>query len=144
MIMIVYFMKELEAACAKWKHVSFDDGAILVRWRLPASKSDQQALSVSRTWGCICSPPGQAPVPCAYHDLLWLRGAAERRFGQVSPDLPVFADRHGRHCKKEAVVETIRRVAIAAGETAVSAEGAWIHSGHTPRSWGVSGWHPAG
>eukprot|EP00959_Pyramimonas_sp_CCMP1952_P409675 8585839-Pyramimonas_sp.AAC.1 len=63
-----FLLREIEASLMLNSAVTIDMDTETVRIRLPVSKTDPQALSCTRSWGCVCSPAGRAP--CPYHAAL--------------------------------------------------------------------------
>ena len=67
-----FMLREIELSLALWHSVTFDLGARLVSWNLPASKTDPRALGKTRSWGCLCTNSAGSGTggPCPYHALL--------------------------------------------------------------------------
>ena len=85
--------------------------------RLPASKTDTQALGCNRAWSCVCVNPDayDCTTPCPYHAAVCLRLELARRFcdrdGQLPPDLLLFPNDQGAWCDRDSFVRTIIQMA---------------------------------
>ena len=129
------------AALVTLKGERHDD--FCVEWRLPASKSDQQALGVARSHGCACG--GAAPAGCPYHaveaQLRRLRRWFPRRWTDSScdMDLPLFPDSEGAPVTKEAMTATLVEAANRLKVPLSTPDGSARISGHTLRRTGAQG-----
>ena len=108
LIMTAYFMRELEAACAKWKHISFNEATATVRWLLPAS-SPTRGHSRSRGPGVVSARlPGllgpRAPTTTSGTCTSSRRPdlAAWTRACQCSPTRPGSTARRSRWSRRSA------------------------------------------
>ena len=114
-----------------------------VQWRLPASKSDPQALGVARTHGCACA--GHSVAGCPYHAVATQLARLRRLFpdrcrGQAfDMDLPLFPDVSGTPVTKEAMTATIVAAAAKLKIPLASADGSARVSGHSLRRTGAQG-----
>ena len=112
MVLGAWFMlREVEAATAKVENVKVDTSEVLgeprVHWSLPASKTDQAALGVNRSHGCLCV--GKADPLCPAHAawdqqrrLLLKFGVKQADGSTVLPEgLPFFPNGQGQGCSKE-------------------------------------------
>ena len=97
-----FLTREVELSCTRAALIEFDvdaDNLPLVRWRLPASKNDQEALGVARAHGCSC---GASPASCPWHaihgQLQRLRRLFPGSFVEGKPvlSLPLFPDARGK------------------------------------------------
>ena len=122
-----------------------------VRWHLPASKTDYEALGVGRTHSCRCSP-STSPYACPVHlllDHLWyLQEKLPGRWSGAHPDedLPLFPDQDGSPVSKVAMAQTILYAADLLVIPRQSPDGSERFSGHSLRVGGAQGlallgWH---
>ena len=145
-----FLTREVELSCARAALIEFDvdvDNQPLVRWRLPASKNDQQALGVARAHGCSC---GSSLASCPWHALRMQLDRLQRMFPQSFVEgkpvltLPLFPDASGKVVEKEAMTETIRMGAGRLGVTLEASDGSARVSGHSLRMSGAQGLSRAG
>ena len=145
-----FLAREVELSTARAALVELDvdaNGASVVRWRLPASKNDQEATGVARAHGCACSG---SLTSCPWHaarlQLQRLRARFPDRFDGDNPhlDLPLFPDVQGRVVTKEAMTATIRLAAEKLGVRLEAADGSSRVSGHSLRVTGAQGLARAG
>lgn len=114
-----------------------------VEWRLPASKSDPQALGVARSHGCACG--GSSPAGCPYHavesQLRRLRRLFPEKWSNEKCDmnLPLFPDVEGGTVSKESMTNTLVEAASRLGVPLASSDGSARISGHTLRRTGAQG-----
>ena len=156
-----FLMREAELAGARacnMKVITQGSAPPLVSWALPASKSDQQALGVSRTHGCCCSGAfrRRCPVHAAWDQLLILeekfpdcfepRGSRTEAEPPVCRDdsLPLFPSAAGGICTKEAITETIIQAAKFLKVPTEKPDQSERVSGHSLRATGAQGLARAG
>ena len=130
-----FFMaREIEISLALVANFTVLDGPEIL-WRLPASKTDCQAVSVSRTWKCLCQ--GQPNYPCPAHEavrhLTLLKSKFANSVGELPRDLPVFPTVSGRVATKEKVVATFECVGKSFGCPLVDSLGRRAFGGHSLR-----------
>ena len=58
-----FMLREIESSLLLVRNVIIDLVRATVNIRLSASKTDPEALSVSRTWGCTCEDDSAQPCP---------------------------------------------------------------------------------
>ena len=137
-----FMMREVEAANARISDVTVKvhDGKPRVCWALPASKTDQRAVGVSRAHGCLCgaSPRPSCPAHAAWAHITELKA----RFGELPADSPFFPDARGRTCTKEAMASTLVEAARFLDAPIESATGRI--TGHSMRVTGAQGMASAG
>ena len=145
-----FLAREIELSTARAALVEMDvdaRGAPIVRWRLPASKNDQEAIGVARAHGCACTG---ALTSCPWHaarlQLQRLRARFPDRFDGDAPhiDLPLFPDLQGKVVTKDAMTQTIRIAAEKLGVRLDAADGSSRVSGHSLRVTGAQGLARAG
>ena len=112
-----FLAREVELATTRAKLVSLEtntEGDPVVKWYLPASKTDTQARGVARAHGCCCSPA--APASCPYHaveaQLARLRRLFPSRWSSTGPedDLHLFPAADGTPVTKGKMVQTMQMV----------------------------------
>ena len=140
-----WLAREMELSTARASLLSFRlcEERLVAAWCLPVSKTDQQALGVSRAHGCTCLAPRLSQV-CPAH-AAWCQRAALRVWwpgrhseaGIPERSLPLFPDSAGNPCQKDAVVATIRVAAQLLGLPLVSSDGLQIWTGHSLRVGGA-------
>ena len=146
-----FLAREVELATTRAKLVTLEtnsEGDPVVKWYLPASKTDAEARGVARAHGCCCTPA--APASCPYHavkaQLARLRRLFPSRWSSTGPadDLPLFPSADGAPVTKEAMVQTIveaaRRLRVPLNAPDLSAR----VSGHSLRVTGAQGLAKAG
>ena len=114
---------------------------------LAASKTDPQALSVWRYWGCLCREgsssafPGTLPLQaCPYHAALnqaTLVRALALRINSPPSELLFFPTCTGEAVAKAKVVETFEHIASALGEPLKGDRGRRRFTGHLFRVLGA-------
>ena len=146
-----FLMREIEASLALASSVTLETSSATpsVAWALPVSKTDPQALGVSRRHGCSCRSPSSPTPSCPTHalwdQLLFLRRRFPERFkmkgDQSVPDatLPLFPNERGEVCDKEAVVNTIIEAGRKLGMVVANSDGTERLSGHSLRVTGAQG-----
>ena len=145
-----FLTREVELSCARAALIEFDvdaDNLPLVRWRLPASKNDQEALGVARAHGCSCvNSLGSCPWHALRCQLDRLRRLFPSSFADDQPciTLPLFPDIHGKVVEKDAMTETIRIGAGRLGVPLEASDGSARVSGHSLRVSGAQGLSRAG
>ena len=141
-----FLTREIELSTTRAAHLTFDkneDNEPIVRWTLPASKTDQQALGKAVVHGCACGPHSRCG--CPFHagqaQLERLRRLFPEKFEQGVPsmDLALFPTIKGHTVEKEAMVATIVKGAEKLGIPLVSADGSARVSGHSLRVTGAQG-----
>ena len=109
-----FLTREVELATTRAKLVFLEtnsDGDPVVKWFLPASKTDVEARGVARAHGCCCAP--SSPASCPYHaveaQLTRLRRLFPDRWSASGPDddLPLFPSTDGSPVTKDKLVQTI-------------------------------------
>ena len=143
-----FMLREIEASTLTVQDVEVIESEVLgvprVSCSLPASKTDQRALGVTRTHGCLCRvrPDALCPAHAAWDQ----RRRLIRRFGteKVHGCFPFFPTVEGRVCGKEAVAETFVAAARHLQVPVESPDGAERVSGHTLRVTGAQGMARAG
>jgi len=120
----------------------------VVKWHLPASKTDAEARGVARAHGCCCS--AASPASCPFHavesQLSRLRRLFPGRWSADGPaaDLPLFPAADGTVVTKEAMVQTIVEAARRLGVPLSSPDASARVSGHSLRVSGAQGLARAG
>ena len=137
---------ELSAARARFITIHTAGPQIHVRWTLPASKCDQEAMGVSWSHFCSCTSSSSPSPACVAHALwdqaLLLRKRFPARFGddgRPDTDLPACPDVYGKPVEKSRMVATIVRAAELLGCATSTADGAARITGHTLRVTGAQG-----
>ena len=129
-----YFLtREIELSLALVGNFQVLPGPRVV-WRLPATKTDPAAASVTREWGCLCQESSSYPCPahCAAEHLSVLT----RRFGVdggLPPELPVFPTVSGKTCEKHNVVRSFEELGRLCGLPLVDPLGRRAFGGHSAR-----------
>ena len=147
-----FLTREVELSNARALALEFSsrsDGTQFVRWHLPATKTDTQAMGIARTHRCICALGPRSPR-CPVHALKdqWLH--LQRRFparwldGRPDPQLPLFPTVDAGICTKEDMRATIERAATELGIPLASPDGTERVSGHSLRVTGAQGLARAG
>jgi len=140
---------ELSTALAASAELTFPErGVPLIRWHLPASKTDARATGTAREHGCACGPtPSPAcPAHAAWDQVHFLQSHFPQRWegGRPASDLPLFPNAEGRACTKEAMTETIIRAATLLNVELAAPDGTERVSGHSLRATGAQGLAAAG
>lgn len=134
-ISVFFLLREIEASLCLASHVTIDRMRRTITIKLSASKTDPAAISVSRTWGCICD--GDAKVPCAYHAGAANVDALIAMFADDSETLPCglpfFPTLRGHICSKESVVQAFEGIANDLDLPVTSSDGSRLLGGHTAR-----------
>jgi hypothetical protein len=147
-----FLTREVELSTTRACLVTFEvngDGAKVVKWSLPASKSDVEARGVARAHGCCCGLVSMTPS-CPYHAILAQLSRLKRMFPErwtaegPAPDLPLFPASDGSVVTKERMTETIIEAARLLGVALASADGSGRVSGHSLRATGAQGLARAG
>ena len=124
------------------------DGSAVVRWSLPASKTDCEARGVARSHGCNCdgSPGASCPYHAVERQLDRLRRLFPERWSDEGPhaDLPLFPTADGEAVAKERMVATILAAAKKLQVPLTSADRSARVSGHSLRVTGAQGLARAG
>ena len=133
-----FLTREIELSLALQRHITLDRSTLVVRWLLPASKTDPTAVGVTREWGCLCVV-GKA-LPCPYHaadaHFTWLHSQFSED-GTLPEQLPLFPNLTGGHVAKCTVVDTIEHLAALAGASTVDSLGRRAFGGHSCRVTGA-------
>ena len=82
-----HILRGAESASALAESLSVNATALSESWLLTASKTDPQAIGVTRTWGCVCS--GVAPSLCPYHAAVHHLDLLQKKFGTAEGVLPL-------------------------------------------------------
>ena len=146
-----FLTREVELATSRAKFVSLDRGSRgedLVRWFLPASKTDIEARGVARAHGCNCEGGGRASCPfCAIKgQLARLRRLFPGRWSDDGPDLdlPLFPSVDGAAVSKDKMVATIVEAARRLHVPLATPDRSARVSGHSLRVSGAQGLARAG
>ena len=149
-----FMLREIEAAAARASHVDLVTSEVLgearVHWSLPASKTDQAALGVNRSHGCLCvdkaDPLCPAHAAWDHHRRLLLRFGVKGEHGnlELPEGFPFFPNAQGRTCSKEEMAATFVAAARHLGVPAASPDGSERITGHTLRVTGAQGMARAG
>ena len=111
------------------------DRSLVTIW-LPASKTDPEVLSVTRTWGCVCPEgEGRDAHSCPFHAALEQKTVLQQTFGErVNEDgFPFMPKKNGKTCTKAQVVAGVRRAAKKAGRRTTNEYGEELLGGHFAR-----------
>ena len=147
-----FLMREVELATTRAHLVSLEkgpDGEDVVRWHLPASKTDVEARGVSRVHGCSCLAEGRVGS-CPFHAAKFQFARLRRLFpqkwkrGSWDLELPFFPDEHGRVVSKDVMTATIREAGRRLAVQASSPDGSEKLTGHSLRVTGAQGLARAG
>ena len=120
----------------------------MVKWYLPASKTDTKARGVARAHGCSCTT--SAKPSCPYHAVLdqldRLRRLFPDRWSSSGPadDLPLFPAEDGSVVTKDRMVATIVEAARRLHVPLEAPDGSARVSGHSLRVTGAQGLAKAG
>jgi hypothetical protein len=131
-----FLTREIEISLAFAVHFRIIDGPTgpEVEWRLPVSKTDPRAVSVTRTWKCLCS--STQPFPCPSHTAVSHLDDLRSRFGidgSLPDSLPLFPTRDGNISEKSKVVQTLEALASRCGASLVDDLGRRAFGGHSFR-----------
>ena len=146
-----FLAREVELATTRAKLVSLEvnsEGDPVVKWFLPASKTDTEARGVARAHGCSCT--STAWPSCPYHavvdQLERLRRLFPERWSSSGPadDLPLFPAEDGTVVTKDRMVATIVDAARRLKVPLVAPDGSARVSGHSLRVTGAQGLAKAG
>ena len=110
-------LREIELSLMLASSVTVDKPREKVTILLPASKTDPEALSCTRSWGCV--PPAEPdPLACPFHAAVAQQELLEKTFGKEklrSAGFPFAPTRAGGAASKEQVVHNVQQVAQARG-----------------------------
>ena len=141
-----FMMRELEISTLKCGMVQIVESEVLgeprVSCSLPASKTDQKALGVTRTHGCLCTvrPDPLCPAHAAWDQARRLRLLLKLNVMDSLPsDLPFFPNAELRETTKEAVASTLEAAAEKLAVPKATPDGSERISGHTLRVTGAQG-----
>ena len=146
-----FLAREVELATTRAKLVALEvnsEGDQVVKWYLPASKTDAEARGVARAHGCCCI--SAAPASCPYHAVVAqldrLRRLFPDRWSAAGPadDLPLFPAEDGTVVTKERMVATIVDAARRLRVPLESPDQSARISGHSLRVTGAQGLARAG
>ena len=131
---ICYFfvLREIELGTMLYESVTVSVGKKTVTILLPATKTDPQALSCERSWGCVCPEGLEDASACPFHAALEQKKALRELFGD-EVDLegfPFSPTVGGKAVSKEQMVAAIQRVAKEAGLELRTADGKLNFTGH--------------
>ena len=131
-----FLTREIEMSCALACNMKLleNENGLAVSWKLPASKTDPQAVSTTREWGCLCKKGRVSPCPA--HMAKEHLQCLEVKFSKTqidSGELPLFPDESGGFCSKESVVETIEQLAVKTGASLLDDLGRRAFGGHSAR-----------
>ena len=128
-----FLLREIELSLALVANFQVVEGPVVI-WKLPASKTDPEAISVTREWGCLCSRNSTSPCP-AHFALRHLELLRDRFCvdGRLPIDLPVFPTLAGEPCSKEAVVRTFEALGSRCGLPVRDPLGRRSFGGHSAR-----------
>jgi hypothetical protein len=103
---------------ARVKDFIVDEKSLRVHWALPASKTDVQALGVSRSHKCICKSHQPLERICPFHTAVSYLTVLKNSFPEVQnfDDMPLFPNGNGSPLTHAAPVRLIRFAAAAAGD----------------------------
>ena len=125
----LFMLREIEASLAKIVHVTIDETFSKVSILLPASKTDPKALSVTRTWSCVCRvAPNLCPVHLIAKHLKFLRSKMP-----ITSCTPLFPAVSGETVDKQDVVKTVEGLAERLGIAVLDSQGNRRFGGHTFR-----------
>ena len=105
-----------------------------MEWRLPVSKTDPRAVSVTRTWKCLCQ--STRVFPCPSHTAVDHLGELKTRFacdGVLPDSLPLFPAVSGATTDKAKVVRTLECLAEMYGASLTDDLGRRAFGGHSFR-----------
>ena len=110
-----FLTREVDLSTTRARLVTFEvngAGGNVVKWSLPASKSDVEARGVARAHGCCCGLEVKTPS-CPCHAILAQTSRLKRLVPErwtaegPAPDLPLFPASDGRVVSKERMTVTI-------------------------------------
>ena len=147
-----FLTREVELSTTRARLVSLElgqDGQKVVRWHLPASKTDVEARGVSRAHGCGCipgAPVRSCPFCAISSQLARLRRLFAGRWkdGVADIDLPLFPTAEGFVVSKDKMAETIVLAAKKLGVPTEAPDASSRVSGHSLRVTGAQGLARAG
>merc|ERR1712086_1037609 len=146
-----FLAREVELATTRAKLVALEvnsEGDPVVKWYLPASKTDAEARGVARAHGCCCI--SAAPASCPYHAVVAqldrLRRLFPDRWSAAGPadNLPLFPAVDGSVVTKDCMVATIVDAARRLRVPLESPDQSARISGHSLRVTGAQGLARAG
>ena len=141
-----FLTREIELSTSRACHITFgtdEVGDPTVRWQLPASKTDQQALGKAMVHGCACSP--SSSCGCPYHsakaqlDRLLRLFPSRFKNGVADVDLPLFPTAAGNTVDKDPMTSTIIAAAKKLNTELTSSDDSARVSGHSLRVTGAQG-----
>ena len=141
-----FLTREIELSTTRARHLTLGRDELdddVVKWVLPASKSDQQALGKAMVHGCSCGP--RSTCGCPFHagkaQLARLRRLFPDRFvgDEAALDLPLFPTVAGKAVEKDAMVLTIVEAARKLRHPIANADGSAKVTGHSLRVTGAQG-----
>ena len=128
-----FLTREIELSLALVANFAGTPGPTGV-WKLPATKTDPTAVSVTREWGCLCQEGSNHPCPahCAVRHLEILHERFAEK-GRLDPELPLFPTEEGAVCDKSKVVETFESLGALCGLPVTDPLGRRAFGGHSAR-----------
>ena len=114
-----WLVRSIEMTAAKVKHMTLDDKLLRVHWALPASKTDIQALGISRSHRCLCTSHPDLMKICPFHTAVQYLKLMKEFFKEKNDfaDLPLFPNAKGGVLSHSASVRLIRAAATAGGDS---------------------------
>jgi len=111
--------RSIEMTAARVKHMEINVKLLRVHWALPASKTDVQALGVSRSHCCLCSSHPHLIMICPFHTAVAYLKILKNAFGanENFDDFPLFPNGNGGPLTHSASVRLIRAAAAASGDS---------------------------
>ena len=146
-----FLTREIELSTSRACLVTLETnnaGEDIVRWSLPASKTDTEARGVARAHGCCCTGP--IPASCPFHAVKLqidrLRRLFPARWSAAGPDddLPLFPAADGTAVLKDKMVATIVEAARRLKVPTITPDHSARVSGHSLRVTGAQGLARAG
>jgi len=132
--------REIEGSLNLASSTTLIAGKDLVELMLPASKTDPQALSERRAWGCWCEEVDMGkrdravcPLCATREQFALLHEKFGRSDGTLPPGLPLFPTSTGGTATKAGVTSTIEKIAEAMGEELVDRHGRRKYTAHACR-----------
>ena len=114
-----HLLRGAESASAYACALSLDVDARTESLRLPSSKTDTSAVGCTRTWGCVCTMPGDhgKHKQCPFCAAVILKAELVKRFGNkaghLPAGLPLFPTKGGVWCERAGFVKTVVAMADA-------------------------------
>ena len=141
-----WLCREVELSATRARLLELDlplSGKPSVRWHLPASKTDTEAVGMARTLRCCCESVGisSCPVHCLWDHWCFLEHKFPARFKSGVPDwdLPLFPSVAGAVVSNNSMAKTIVQAAIKLGIPLAAPDESERVSGHSLRVTGAQG-----